>query len=81
MTFSKTKREIQWTAEAINAFNRCKNPLANFTLLAHPSQDADLALITDASDFDLGVSLNEITSDGFKALGFFFEKLTPAQTK
>ncbi|GFV51036.1 retrovirus-related Pol polyprotein from transposon 17.6 [Trichonephila clavipes] len=47
----------------------------------HPSQDADLALMTDASDFGLGASLNEITSDGFKPLGFFSKKLTPAQTK
>ncbi|GFV29751.1 hypothetical protein TNCV_1925761 [Trichonephila clavipes] len=47
----------------------------------HPSQDANLALLTDASDFGLGSSLNEITSDGFKPLGFFSKKLTPAQTK
>ncbi|GFW28265.1 transposon Tf2-9 polyprotein [Trichonephila clavipes] len=49
--------------------------------LAHLSQDADLALMTDASDFGLGASLNEITRDGFKPLGFFSKKLTPAQTK
>ncbi|GFW26921.1 retrovirus-related Pol polyprotein from transposon 17.6 [Trichonephila clavipes] len=48
---------------------------------SHPSQDADLALMTDASDFDLGASLNEITSNDFKPLGFFSKKLTPAQTK
>lgn len=64
------KREIQWTPETINAFNQCKTQLANVTLLAHPSQDADLALMTDASDFGLGASLNEITSDGLKPLGF-----------
>ncbi|GFY73529.1 transposon Tf2-11 polyprotein [Trichonephila inaurata madagascariensis] len=75
------KREVKWNAEAINAFNQCKNQLANVTLLAHPSQDADLALMTDASDFGLGASLNEITSHGFKPLGFFSKKLAPAQTK
>ncbi|GFY56799.1 integrase catalytic domain-containing protein [Trichonephila inaurata madagascariensis] len=32
-------------------------------------RNADLALMTDASDFGLGASLNEITSDGFKSLG------------
>ncbi|GFX08377.1 hypothetical protein TNCV_3268661 [Trichonephila clavipes] len=58
------KRKTQWNAECINAFNKCKNQLANVTLLAHPSQDADLALMTDASVFGLGTSLNEITSDG-----------------
>ncbi|GFY61406.1 retrovirus-related Pol polyprotein from transposon opus [Trichonephila inaurata madagascariensis] len=67
------KREVEWNAEAINAFNQCKNQLANVTLLAHPSQDADLALMTDASDFGLGASLNEITSHGFKPLGDFFQ--------
>ncbi|GFU69902.1 transposon Ty3-G Gag-Pol polyprotein [Trichonephila clavipes] len=86
MNFSKTqkknyRREIQWNAEAINTCKHCKNQLANVTLLTHPSQDVDLALMTDASDFGLGASLNEITSDGFKPLGFFSEKLTPAQTK
>ncbi|GFY38963.1 hypothetical protein TNIN_121811 [Trichonephila inaurata madagascariensis] len=75
------KREVEWNVEAINAFNQCKNQLANVTLLAHPSQDADLALMTDASDFGLGASLNEITSDGFIPLGFFSKKLAPAQTK
>ncbi|GFY48940.1 hypothetical protein TNIN_261611 [Trichonephila inaurata madagascariensis] len=49
------------------------------------SQDADdLALMTDAaSDFGLGASANEITSDGLpKPLGgFFSKKLAPAQTK
>ncbi|GFV34264.1 retrovirus-related Pol polyprotein from transposon 17.6 [Trichonephila clavipes] len=43
--------------------------------------DADLALMTDASDFGIDASLNKITSDGFKLLGFFSKKLTPAQTK
>ncbi|GFX10819.1 retrovirus-related Pol polyprotein from transposon 17.6 [Trichonephila clavipes] len=82
MNFSKiNKREIRWNAEAINAFNQYKNQLANVTLLAHPSQDADLALMTDAIDFGLGASLNEITNEGFKPLGFFSKKLTPAQTK
>ncbi|GFY54718.1 retrovirus-related Pol polyprotein from transposon 412 [Trichonephila inaurata madagascariensis] len=46
-----------------------------------PTTDADLALMTDASNFGLGASLNEITSDGFKPLGFFSKKLAPAQTK
>lgn len=50
-------------------------------LLANLSQDADLALITDTIDFGLGASLNEITSSGFKRLGFFSKKLTSAQTK
>ncbi|GFW64385.1 retrovirus-related Pol polyprotein from transposon 17.6 [Trichonephila clavipes] len=72
---------MQWNAEAINAFNQCKNQLVNVTRLDHPSQDADLVLITHASDFGLRASLNEITSDSFKPLGFFSKKLTPAQTK
>ncbi|GFS49250.1 transposon Tf2-6 polyprotein [Trichonephila inaurata madagascariensis] len=72
---------LKWNAEAINAFNQRKNQLANVTLLAHPSQDADLAFMTNDSDFGLGASLNEITSDGLKPLGFFSKKIPPAQTK
>ncbi|GFY70122.1 uncharacterized protein TNIN_341601 [Trichonephila inaurata madagascariensis] len=37
--------------------------------------------MTDASDFGLWASLNEITSHGFKPLGFFSKKLASAQTK
>ncbi|GFX48167.1 hypothetical protein TNCV_4115021 [Trichonephila clavipes] len=48
---------------------------------AHHSQDADLALMIDASDFSFVASLNEITSNGSKPLGFFSKQLTPAQTK
>ncbi|GFX88868.1 retrovirus-related Pol polyprotein from transposon 17.6 [Trichonephila clavipes] len=81
MAHKNDKREVQWITESINAFNQCKNQLANVTLLAYPSQDADLALMTDARDFSLGAFLNEITSDGFKPLGFFSKHLAPAQTK
>ncbi|GFU15434.1 retrovirus-related Pol polyprotein from transposon 17.6 [Trichonephila clavipes] len=37
--------------------------------------------MSDASDFGLGASLNDITNDGFKPLGFLSKKITPAQTK
>ncbi|GFW70653.1 uncharacterized protein TNCV_1624841 [Trichonephila clavipes] len=60
---------------------KCMFGCSEVPLIAHPSQDADLALMTDANDFGLGASLNEITSDDFKPLGIFSKKLTPAKTK
>ncbi|GFY64906.1 uncharacterized protein TNIN_215811 [Trichonephila inaurata madagascariensis] len=76
---NKQTRPDRYSIPNLTNFN--ENLKANVTVLAHPSQDADLALMTDASDFGLGASLNEITSDSFKPLGFFSKKLAPAQTK
>lgn len=45
--------------------------MANVTLLYRSSQYADLALITDCSDFPVGVELQEVYSDGPKRLGCF----------
>ncbi|GFS53884.1 transposon Ty3-G Gag-Pol polyprotein [Trichonephila inaurata madagascariensis] len=76
---NKQARPDRYSIPNLTSFN--ENLKANVTLLAHPTQDADLALMTDASDFGLGASLNEITSDVLKPLGFFSKKLAPAQTK
>lgn len=44
---------LQWTDETESAFENYKNELANATLLAHPSADAQLVLHVDASDIVL----------------------------
>lgn len=40
---------INWNECAIAAFDKCKNDLANATMLAHPTMDATLSLTVDAS--------------------------------
>ena len=44
------KREIPWTVEAVKAFNKRKPDLAKATLLSHPSIDAPIRIVSDASD-------------------------------
>ncbi|GBO02626.1 Transposon Ty3-I Gag-Pol polyprotein [Araneus ventricosus] len=46
----KDKRKIQWTDEAEKQFEKCKNDLANATLLSFPNSELPLSLFTDASD-------------------------------
>ncbi|GFW79506.1 retrovirus-related Pol polyprotein from transposon 297 [Trichonephila clavipes] len=45
----KDSKPLNWSSEAITAFQRCKQALADAALLAHPSPSAPLALHVDAS--------------------------------
>ncbi|GFV68590.1 retrovirus-related Pol polyprotein from transposon 297 [Trichonephila clavipes] len=50
----KDSKPLNWSSEAIAAFQRCKQALADATLLAHPSLSAPLALHVDFSDYAIG---------------------------
>ncbi|GFT56115.1 retrovirus-related Pol polyprotein from transposon opus [Trichonephila clavipes] len=54
----KDSKPLNWSSEAITAFQRCKQALADAALLAHPSPFAPLALHVDASDYAIGGSDN-----------------------
>ncbi|GFS51585.1 hypothetical protein TNCV_549981 [Trichonephila clavipes] len=45
----KDSKPLNWSSEAITAFQRCKQALADAALVAHPSPSAPLALHVDAS--------------------------------
>lgn len=75
------KREIQWTPEAERAFEKAKTDLSNATLLVHPRVDANIRLVTDASDLCMGAVLEQSTGDVWEPLAFFSQKFSPAQTK
>ncbi|GFW40921.1 retrovirus-related Pol polyprotein from transposon 17.6 [Trichonephila clavipes] len=47
----KDSKPLNWSSEAITAFQRCKQALADAALLAHPSPSAPLALHVDTSDY------------------------------
>ncbi|GFW34058.1 retrovirus-related Pol polyprotein from transposon 297 [Trichonephila clavipes] len=47
----KDSKPLNWSSEAITAFQRCKQALADAALLAQPSPSAPLALHVDASDY------------------------------
>ena len=73
------KHQIPWNSLTEAAFERVKNDLANVALLAYPSRDAETRLVTDASDFGMGVSLEQRLDDSWKPFAFFSRKFSPAQ--
>ena len=72
-------RLISWDCEAESVFELVKFDLINATLLSHPAHDAPTRLVSDASNFGMGVSLEQWLSDTWKPLAFFSRKFSPAQ--
>ncbi|GFT84285.1 retrovirus-related Pol polyprotein from transposon 17.6 [Trichonephila clavipes] len=66
-------------SEAITAFQRCKQALADAALLAHPSPSAPLALHVDASDYAIGCALHQVVDSELQPLAFFSRKLTSSE--
>jgi len=60
-------------------FEKCKQQLANATLLAYPITDATLALKTDASNTTMGAVLEQNNNGIWKPLGFFSKKFSSTQ--
>lgn len=77
----KSSTEINWTPALEEAFNKCKESIADAALLAHPDSSAPLAIVTDASDSAIGSVLQQQVQGHWQPLGFFSRKLTPAQSK
>jgi hypothetical protein len=46
----KSKAPINWTSEAILAFEKCKEELATATLFTHLCDNTRLAIVSDASN-------------------------------
>lgn len=75
------KTILNWTPETTDAFEKCKQSLADNTLLAHPSKDAHLILHVDASGMAIGAALHQVIGDRLEPLGFYSKGLTTAQKK
>ena len=77
------KAVIEWTAERRAAFQAARSALGNATHLAYPKQEAEIALMVDASANHVGAALQQ--RDGptaaWQPLGFFSKKLNPAQQR
>lgn len=67
--------------DTLQAFLDCKSSLCEAALLAHPDCNANLALVTDASDIALGAVLQQRKGDSWQPLAFYSKKLSPAQQK
>ncbi|GFW04728.1 RT_RNaseH_2 domain-containing protein [Trichonephila clavipes] len=75
----KDSKLLNWSSEAITAFQRCKQALADAALLAHPSPSAPLALHVDASDYAIGGALHQVVDSELQPLAFFSRKLTSSE--
>lgn len=76
------KRPILWNATTERkAFQQFKDQLAHATLLAHPIVQADLKLMSDASDIAIGAALEQTVDGESQSLGFFLKKLNKTQRR
>ncbi|GFW16646.1 transposon Tf2-8 polyprotein [Trichonephila clavipes] len=75
----KDSKPLNWSSEAITAFQRCKQALADAALLAHPSPSAPLALHVDASNYAIGYALHQVVDSELQPLAFFSRKLTSSE--
>lgn len=79
---TKTPRNspLDWSDAAISAFDQIKTALAECTMLSHPKHDAELCLMTDASDVAVGAVLQQRVNRVWQPIGFFSKRLQPAET-
>lgn len=75
------KSQIKWDQNAINAFNECREQLANAAMLAHPKSNAKLALFVDASDTAAGAALNQLVEDNWQPLAFYSKRFDDTQQR
>lgn len=74
-------KTLDWTKEMEEAFADTKSLLASATLLVHPQHNAPTAISTDASELAVGAVLQQFINDRWVPLGFFSQKLRPAERK
>jgi RNase H-like domain found in reverse transcriptase len=75
LTAQSGKRNLKWTTECQNAFDKIKAILTKETFLKYPDHNKPFHIYTDASDYQLG---SVIMQDG-GPVAFFSRKLNAAQ--
>jgi len=80
-TVRKKDGPLVWNQDAREAFEKCKQALADTVTLVHPRHDTPLRLSTDASSTATGAVLEQCADGIWQPLGFFSRKLSPAQTR
>ena len=71
--------KISLNCNALKAFKKVKEIIANLAYLAHPKDYAKLQLKTDASATSLGGVFEQIYDNKIKVLGYYSKSLTDAQ--
>ena len=76
-------KELQWSQEAVSAFNHIKEALAHATLLSHPKAGAATCIVTstDASDTAVGAALQQRIDNYWRPIAYFSKKLKPSETR
>ncbi|GBM94414.1 Retrovirus-related Pol polyprotein from transposon 297 [Araneus ventricosus] len=77
----RDKTTIDWSEAAVQAFQTCKNSIAQAALLAHPNSEAKLSLVVDASNTDIAGTLQQTHLKNTQPLAFFSRKLTLAESR
>lgn len=72
---------IEWTPEAENAFEKCRQSITEATILSHPIHDSTLAIMTDASDHSMGAVLQQKIDTVWTPLAFFSKALSATQRR
>jgi hypothetical protein len=72
---------LEWTDKAQEAFQNAKRLLAAAVPLQHRSPNAELSLVTDASDTHIGVVMQQKSGDHWRPLGFLSRKLTDTESR
>lgn len=75
------KTPIEWTPEAENAFEKCRQSISEATTLAYPSVGNKLVIMTDASDHSLGAVLQQKDLEVWKPLAFFSKTMSANQRR
>jgi len=74
-------RPFVWSEAMEQAFVGSKTALAQATLLVHPQPDAQLSIITDASDYGLGAALQQQIGNVTQPIAFFSRQLRKPELK
>ena len=74
-------KKLAWNEEMTKSFQDTKKALADATLLAHPHQNAQISLTTDASDLAVGAVLQQFVNGSWVPLAFFSQKLRTPERK
>ena len=65
------ERQVLWSPKSKAAFDQIRNDLANAALLSRLALEAKIRLVTDASSFCIGASLEQWLDNSWKPLTFF----------
>lgn len=74
-------KPLLWSDTSNTSFSKIKEALYQVTFLAHPVPDANLSLVTDASDTSVGAVLQQEIKGIKEPLSFFSRSLTKSERK